>query len=152
MKEPLCRVCARLHGRPGERGGIWWAGQQLCCKVTFIKTSCSSSFPFLACGSHTMARERGMPGMYANAVPLGTYGSPYARPLMGGQQQIPKLLSSKWVPLPTFPSLKNILVLFWSVALLQIKSGFRHPPAFTLRCSSLLLFLCAVAVVKGTKT
>uniref|UniRef100_A0A663EAE1 5'-3' exoribonuclease n=1 Tax=Aquila chrysaetos chrysaetos TaxID=223781 RepID=A0A663EAE1_AQUCH len=42
---------------------------------------------------HTMPRERGMPGMYANAVPLGTYGSPYTRPLLSGQQQIPKLLS-----------------------------------------------------------
>uniref|UniRef100_A0A8C4TMR0 5'-3' exoribonuclease n=1 Tax=Falco tinnunculus TaxID=100819 RepID=A0A8C4TMR0_FALTI len=47
--------------------------------------------------SHTMPRERGMPGMYANAVPLGTYGNPYARPLLSGQQQIPKLLSSKLV-------------------------------------------------------
>lgn len=44
---------------------------------------------------HTMPRDRGMPGMYPNAVPLGAYGSPYARPLMGSQQQIPKLLSSK---------------------------------------------------------
>uniref|UniRef100_A0A669Q5G4 5'-3' exoribonuclease n=1 Tax=Phasianus colchicus TaxID=9054 RepID=A0A669Q5G4_PHACC len=43
---------------------------------------------------HAMPRERGMPGMYANAVPLGAYGSPYTRPLMSGQQQIPKLLSS----------------------------------------------------------
>uniref|UniRef100_A0A8C0HMR2 5'-3' exoribonuclease n=1 Tax=Buteo japonicus TaxID=224669 RepID=A0A8C0HMR2_9AVES len=43
---------------------------------------------------HTMPRERGMPGMYANAVPLGTYGSPYTRPLLSGQQQIPKLLSN----------------------------------------------------------
>uniref|UniRef100_A0A669Q2A7 5'-3' exoribonuclease n=1 Tax=Phasianus colchicus TaxID=9054 RepID=A0A669Q2A7_PHACC len=42
---------------------------------------------------HAMPRERGMPGMYANAVPLGAYGSPYTRPLMSGQQQIPKLLS-----------------------------------------------------------
>ncbi|XP_010704629.1 5'-3' exoribonuclease 2-like [Meleagris gallopavo] len=41
-----------------------------------------------------MPRERGMPGMYANAVPLGAYGSPYTRPLMSGQQQIPKLLSN----------------------------------------------------------
>lgn len=47
-----------------------------------------------------MPRDRGMPGMYPNAVPLGAYGSPYARPLMGGQQQIPKLLSSKWALLP----------------------------------------------------
>uniref|UniRef100_A0A803W053 5'-3' exoribonuclease n=1 Tax=Ficedula albicollis TaxID=59894 RepID=A0A803W053_FICAL len=44
---------------------------------------------------HSMPRERGMPGMYPNAVPLGAYGSPYARPLMGSQQQIPKLLPSK---------------------------------------------------------
>uniref|UniRef100_U3J2M3 5'-3' exoribonuclease n=1 Tax=Anas platyrhynchos platyrhynchos TaxID=8840 RepID=U3J2M3_ANAPP len=43
---------------------------------------------------HTMPRERGMPGMYANAVPLGAYGSPYSRPLLSGQQQIPKLLSN----------------------------------------------------------
>ncbi|XP_061317738.1 5'-3' exoribonuclease 2 isoform X1 [Pezoporus flaviventris] len=43
---------------------------------------------------HTMPRERVMPGMYANAVPLGAYGSPYARPLLSGQQQIPKLLSN----------------------------------------------------------
>uniref|UniRef100_A0A8C5X9J7 5'-3' exoribonuclease n=1 Tax=Malurus cyaneus samueli TaxID=2593467 RepID=A0A8C5X9J7_9PASS len=49
---------------------------------------------------HTMPRDRGMPGMYPNAVPLGAYGSPYARPLMAGQQQIPKLLSSKWTLLP----------------------------------------------------
>uniref|UniRef100_A0A663EAP4 5'-3' exoribonuclease n=1 Tax=Aquila chrysaetos chrysaetos TaxID=223781 RepID=A0A663EAP4_AQUCH len=46
---------------------------------------------------HTMPRERGMPGMYANAVPLGTYGSPYTRPLLSGQQQIPKLLSTKFM-------------------------------------------------------
>uniref|UniRef100_A0A8B9G9U8 5'-3' exoribonuclease n=1 Tax=Amazona collaria TaxID=241587 RepID=A0A8B9G9U8_9PSIT len=47
---------------------------------------------------HTMPRERVMPGMYANAVPLGAYGSPYARPLLSGQQQIPKLLSSVAAP------------------------------------------------------
>lgn len=47
--------------------------------------------------------------MYANAVPLGAYGSPYTRPLMSGQQQIPKLLSSKCVLLYTFLSLKNEL-------------------------------------------
>ncbi|XP_017692883.1 PREDICTED: 5'-3' exoribonuclease 2 [Lepidothrix coronata] len=43
---------------------------------------------------HTMLRDRGMPGMYPNAVPIGAYGTPYARPLLGGQQQIPKLLSN----------------------------------------------------------
>lgn len=149
MKESLSCLCPSPR-RPGERGGVWRAGQQLCCKGTSIKTSCSSSFPFLACDRHTMPRERGMPGMYANAVPLGTYGSPYARPLMGAQQQIPKLLSSKLLLLSTFPSLKNILVSFWSIALLRIKSGFRHPSAFTL-CCPLLLFLCTVTVVKGTK-
>ena len=89
--------------------------------------------------------------MYANAVPLGTYGSPYARPLLSGQQQIPKLLSSKWVLLPTFQSLKNIMVSFWSVALLRIKIGFRHPSSLTLCCSSLLLFFFGIAVVKCTK-
>lgn len=90
--------------------------------------------------------------MYANAVPLGTYGSPYTRPLLTGQQQIPKLLSSKWVLLSTFWSLKNITVSFWSVALLQIKSGFRHLSSLTLCLSSLLLFLYGTAVVKCTKT
>lgn len=58
-----------------------------------------------------------MPGMYANAVPLGTYGSPYARPLLGGQQQIPKLLSSKWVLLPTCLSLNSATVPFWFAVL-----------------------------------
>uniref|UniRef100_A0A8B9P6G7 5'-3' exoribonuclease n=1 Tax=Apteryx owenii TaxID=8824 RepID=A0A8B9P6G7_APTOW len=43
---------------------------------------------------HSIPRERGMPGMYANAVPLGAYGNPYSRPLLSGQQQIPKLLSN----------------------------------------------------------
>ncbi|XP_067999340.1 5'-3' exoribonuclease 2 isoform X1 [Melanerpes formicivorus] len=58
---------------------------------------------------HTMPRDRGMPGMYANAVLLGSYGTPYARPWMGGQQQIPKLLSNlrpqeAWRgPTPLFP-------------------------------------------------
>lgn len=89
--------------------------------------------------------------MYANAVPLGTYGSPYTRPLMSGQQQIPKLLSSKWFLLSAFQSLKNVTVSFWSVTLLQIKSGFGHPSLLTLCCSSLLLFLYGIAVVKCTK-
>lgn len=89
--------------------------------------------------------------MYANAVPLGTYGSPYTRPLLSGQQQIPKLLSSKWILLSTFLSLKNISILFWSVTLLQIKSGFRHPSSLTLCCSSRLFFLYWNAVVKCTK-
>uniref|UniRef100_A0A8C3UHB6 5'-3' exoribonuclease n=1 Tax=Catharus ustulatus TaxID=91951 RepID=A0A8C3UHB6_CATUS len=49
---------------------------------------------------HTMPRDRAMPGLYPNAVPLAAYGSPYARPLMGSQQQIPKLLPSKCPLLP----------------------------------------------------
>lgn len=89
-----------------------------------------------------MPRERGMPGMYANAVPLGAYGSPYSRPLLSGQQQIPKLLSSKWVLLYIFPSLKNIAVWFWSVALLQI-SGFRNSSSSCRRyILTALMFFC----------
>lgn len=89
-----------------------------------------------------MPRERGMPGMYANAVPLGAYGSPYSRPLLSGQQQIPKLLSSKWVLLYIFPSLKNIAVWFWSVALLQI-SGFKNSSSSCRRyILTALMFFC----------
>lgn len=77
--------------------------------MAFVKISYSFSSSFLTHNSHAMPRERGMPGMYANAVPLGAYGSPYTRPLMSGQQQIPKLLSSKCVLLYTFLSLKNEL-------------------------------------------
>lgn len=58
------------------------------------------SLAISSCNRHTMPRDRGMPGMYPNTMPLGAYGSPYARPLMGGQQQIPKLLSSKCPLLP----------------------------------------------------
>lgn len=109
------RVAAsRLCTSPPTR---WRELGQLGCDVPFMKTSCSVSFPPLARDSHTMPRERGMPGMYANAVPLGTYGSPYARPLLGGQQQIPKLLSSKWVLLPTCPSLNSATVPFWFAVL-----------------------------------
>ncbi|XP_032646729.1 5'-3' exoribonuclease 2 [Chelonoidis abingdonii] len=45
---------------------------------------------------HAMSRERGQSGsgVYSNAAPLGAYqGNPY-RPLLGGQPQIPKLLSN----------------------------------------------------------
>lgn len=131
-----------------ERAGVF-DGLGSSCAVKW--RSYSFSFPFLILNSHTMPRERGMPGMYANAVPLGTYGSPYTRPLLSGQQQIPKLLSSKWVLLSAFQCLKNITVLFWSVALLQIKSGFGHPSSLTLCCFSLLLFLYGITVVKCIK-
>ncbi|XP_075781909.1 5'-3' exoribonuclease 2 [Pelodiscus sinensis] len=45
---------------------------------------------------HAMSRERGQSGsgIYSNAAPQGAYqGNPY-RPLLGGQPQIPKLLSN----------------------------------------------------------
>lgn len=105
------------------------------------KSSCSFSSLFLTHNSHTMPRERVMPGMYANAVPLGAYGSPYARPLLSGQQQIPKLLSSKWVLLPTAHRLENIAASFWSVALVQIKSGVRRLSSSAMCCSSCMELL-----------
>lgn len=73
-----------------------WDGLGEGAEHSLLSCSLAVCFP----GRHSMPRDRAMPGMYPNAVPLAAYGSPYARPLMASQQQIPKLLPSKCPLLP----------------------------------------------------